>query len=111
MRIEITGNGLYGKAGKPIPVGTVLTVKEVPIGWKSRCRVLSGGEKGKTAVTNPKENPIPSGYEAKHRGGGSYSVMMGDEEVVSGLDKNQAERFNALSDEDKAAQVKGATAE
>lgn len=66
-----------------------------------------GGKK--TAVTNPAKDPVPGGYEAKHRGGGSYSVMLGDEEVVQGLDKEQAEQFNALTDAQKAEQVKGAT--
>lgn len=46
--------------------------------------------------------PVQPGYEAKHRGGGSWSVMQGDTEVVEKLDKTAAEAFNALSDEDKA---------
>lgn len=37
-------------------------------------------------------------FEAKHRGGGSYSVMQGDEEVIPSLNKEQAEAFNALSE-------------
>lgn len=42
---------------------------------------------------------------AKHRGGGSYSIMRGDEEVKEGLSKADAEAFNGMSDEDKAAYV------
>lgn len=42
---------------------------------------------------------------AKHRGGGSYSVMDGDTEVVQGLDKDAAHAFNALDAQGKAAFV------
>ena len=38
---------------------------------------------------------------AKHRGGGSYSVMRGDSEALQGLKKAEAEEFNALSAEDR----------
>lgn len=43
--------------------------------------------------------------EAKHRGRGSYSVMDGDDEVMEGLTKADADAFNALSDDDKEAYV------
>lgn len=42
---------------------------------------------------------------AKHKGAGKYSIWAGDEEVSSGLSKTDAETFNAMSDEDKAAFV------
>lgn len=64
MRIEITSDGIYGNAGKPVPIGTEMVVKEIPVGWKSRCRVISGGGKGKTAVTNPAKGALP-GDETK----------------------------------------------
>lgn len=45
-------------------------------------------------------------YKAEHRGRGSYSVMGGDgKEVVPDLSKEDAEAFNAGSDEDRAAFV------
>lgn len=55
----------------------------------------------------PNAAPLAStGLTAKHRGGGSYSVMDGKgEELVSGLSKEDAEAFNVLSDEDKAFYV------
>lgn len=43
--------------------------------------------------------------KAVHRGGGSYSIMDGDKEVAEKLSKEDAEAFNAMSDEDKAAFV------
>jgi len=51
MRIEITAGGIYGAEGKPVPIGTVLTVSEEPKGWAGRYRVI-GKTEGKTAVTN-----------------------------------------------------------
>ena len=47
----------------------------------------------------------PDNYTAVHRGRGSYSVMLGDTEVIQGLTKADADAFNALSGEDKAAYV------
>lgn len=49
-----------------------------------------------------------SGLKAVHRGRGSYSVMHGEEEVMPNLTKADADAFNALSVEDKAAYVKPA---
>lgn len=43
-------------------------------------------------------------YEAKHRGGGSYSVLAADgAEVADKLNKAEAETFNAMSADEKAA--------
>ncbi len=53
-----------------------------------------------------KEDDTTPKLEAKHRGGGSYSVLDADgKELVEKLDKDAAEKFNALSDEEKAAFV------
>lgn len=43
--------------------------------------------------------------KAVHRGGGSYSVMRGDAELVEHLTKADAETFNALDDAEKTAFV------
>lgn len=42
---------------------------------------------------------------ARHRGRGSYSIMRGDEEVIEGLHKDEAARFNAMGPFAKAAYV------
>jgi hypothetical protein len=48
----------------------------------------------------------PTGLTAKHRGGGSYSIMDADgKEILSGMSKDDAEAYNVLSEEDKAAFV------
>ncbi|CAM5194734.1 putative protein OS=Bosea thiooxidans OX=53254 GN=SAMN05660750_03333 PE=4 SV=1 [Bosea thiooxidans] len=48
----------------------------------------------------------PSGPVAQHRGGGRYFVMDGDVPLGEAMSKDDAEAFNALSDEDKAAFLK-----
>jgi hypothetical protein len=102
MRIEITKPGLFNALGAEIPVGTELTVKDEPKGWAGRYRVV-GKTEGKTAVTAPTKEPAKTGYEAKHRGGGSYSVVDKDgNEVIEKLTKEQADTFNGASEDDKA---------
>lgn len=54
--------------------------------------------KAQLAAKEAKPSP-----EAKHRGGGSYSIMDGDTELVEKLDKDAAEKFNAMDDAAKAA--------
>lgn len=101
MRVKITKGGIYNAKGEEVAVGTEVTLKKEPIGWEGRYEVISGGSDGKTAVSNP-----ATAFEAKHRGGGSYSVMDAEgKEVLSGLTKDDAGAFNAMSEEDKAAFV------
>ena len=104
MRIKITKPGIYGSTGQ-VPVGSEFDVSAEPTRWTGRYEAVS--TKGKTAVTNPAKGATQQpAYEAKHRGGGSYSVMAGDEEVVEKLDKAEAEQFNAMGDAEKAEYVK-----
>lgn len=102
MKIEITAGGIFGKNGE-IPVGTVMDVKDEPKRWAGRYRVVSGGGKGKTAVTNPDKSD--DGLKAVHNGGGRYVVKDGDDVLLTGMSKEDAGAFNELSDEDKAAYV------
>lgn len=44
--------------------------------------------------------------EARHVGGGAWFIMDGDNRIGEAMKKDDAEAFNALSDEDKAAFVK-----
>lgn len=55
-----------------------------------------------------KEDPVvepTDKLEAKHAGGGVWYVMKGDDRVSDGMKKDDAEAFNALSDEEKVAFV------
>jgi len=118
MKIEITGKGIYGAPTKDnktgeVPVGTVLTVKKEPTGWDGRYRVISEDGKGdgkKVAVINPADAKGP--FEAKEKGGGWWAITDADGNAVGkSIKKDDAEIFNALSDEDKAAHVANLKAE
>jgi hypothetical protein len=105
MRIKITKPGIYNAKGEEVAVGTELTLKREPKEWAGRYETISGGGSGKVAVTNPAK----PAYEAKHRGGGSYSVLDADgKEVVDKLSKEDAEAFNSLDEAEKAEYVAGA---
>jgi hypothetical protein len=47
----------------------------------------------------------PAALVAKHRGRGVYAIVKGDETIIEGLSKTDADQFNALSDADKAIYV------
>lgn len=98
MRIKITAGGIYDGKGQEIPVGTELTVKEEPAAWAGRFEAIEGDGKGKTPVTN-------EGLKAEHHGGGKFNITEGETVLLSGLSKVDADAFNAMSDEEKAAFV------
>jgi len=52
------------------------------------------------------EKPAEDGLKAVHNGGGRFVIKDGDKIVKEGLNKADADAFNALSDEDKAEYVK-----
>jgi len=47
----------------------------------------------------------PDEIVAKHRGGGSYSIMRGDAELVEKLTRADAEAFNAMTVEEQDAYI------
>lgn len=101
MRVKITSGGIFNSEGVEIAVGTELTVKNEPTGWAGRYEVISGGKGDKTAVTNPAKADL----KAEHHGGGKFNITKGEEVLLSGISKADADAFNELSDEDKAAFV------
>jgi len=106
MRIQITAGGIFGADGQEVPIGTEMTVKEEPKGWAGRYTVLSGGDaKGKKGVNNPAGGDAKGALKAEHHGGGKFNITAGEEVLLSGLSKADADAFNALSDDDKAAFV------
>lgn len=101
MRVKITAGGIYGNDGE-IPIGTTLDVKDEPTAWAGRYEVISGDDEGKEAVTNPAD-PAPSAYSIKEKGAGWYAIVDAQgEEVGKALRKDDAEAFEALTDQDKA---------
>lgn len=68
-----------------------------------RARIAAAyGDKVSREAEKPAE---PQGYEAKHRGRGSFSVMLNGVEVVEGLTKLEADAFKTYSPAEQAAFV------
>lgn len=68
--------------------------------------MLSALEQDGVEVSEGDAKPaVPTGPVAQHRGGGRYFIMDGDNPVGEAMSKDDAEAFNALSDEEKAAFV------
>lgn len=51
----------------------------------------------------------PAGPQAVHRGAGSYSILDGDKELVEKLSKEEADSFNKLDADAKAAFITNRT--
>ena len=101
MRIKITKGGIFGAQGE-IEIGTEIDLDQEPTGWVGRYEVISSGGQGKTLVANPVE---PRVLKAVHHGGGKFNIVDGEDVLLSGLAKVDADAFNGLSDEDKQAYV------
>lgn len=104
MKLTITQAGVR-RDGKELDIGDVIEIEgdAIPPSLINKAEMM--GER--TAITNPAEGAVQHPvYEAKHRGRGSYSVLDATgAEVMEGLNKEDAEAFNAMSTEDQAAYV------
>lgn len=62
---------------------------------------------GEVAPAKPKKvAPANSdGYVAKHEAGGRFVILKDGEKIIKGLNKHDADTFNALTDEEKEAKV------
>lgn len=94
MKIEITGHGIFGATGE-IPIGSIVEVKEEPLGWKGRYRVV-GRTEGKTPVTNE-----PKTYDEMTRA--ELDKLAEDRGVDIKEAKNKADVIAALQLADEAA--------
>lgn len=55
------------------------------------------------AVEGEDAKPQPVGLHAVHKGRGVFAIMEDADERMTGLDKSEAEIFNAMSEEDQRA--------
>jgi hypothetical protein len=97
MKLEITQKGVFDANGDEVSVGTVINVKgdSVPAGLLNKCHEIGKAPKG-AELTVALTGPV-----AVHKGGGSWSIMNGDVEVEKGVSKDDADAFNAMSDQEK----------
>lgn len=56
-----------------------------------------------------KASKVEAGLVAKHHGGGKFNIVDGDDVLLSGLTKADADAFNAMSDEDKSDYLQSST--
>lgn len=105
MKLIITQAGVR-RAGIELAVGSEIEIDgaAIPDSLINKAEIMDV----RTAITNPAKDAVQQSvsYEAKHRGRGSYSVLdAAGAEVMDGLSKDDAEAFNAMSAEDRAAYV------
>lgn len=104
MKLTIIQPGVR-RGGEELAIGDVIEIDgdTIPPSLINKAGIMSD----RTAITNPSKGALPQpSYEAKHRGRGSYSVLdAAGAEVMEGLTKDDAEAFNAMSAEDRAAYV------
>jgi hypothetical protein len=108
MDIEITEKGVYWLVDgveTRLAVGTVLKIEgdTLPASFANKARIV--GAKSTGAVMLPEIPVAPNGLIASHRGGGKWAIMDGETVVAPGLSKDDAEAFNEMSADDKAAYV------
>lgn len=114
MKIQITGGGIFVANGKgeseELAIGTELTVSKDPTGWAGRYSVLSGGNADKALVVNPAATPEGGApYEARPKDGSAGWFQVYDSAGVAvgkAMREDDANAFNAMSDEEKAEFVK-----
>lgn len=63
-------------------------------------------QKGVELLNQREAKPTEDGLKAVHNGGGRFVIKDGDKTIKEGLNKSDADAFNALSPEDKAEYVK-----
>lgn len=98
--VRVAGGGVrYIHPGKSVDAD----LDDAGLALAKRLPFLALG-KDKTEAA-PESNEIVA-LEAVHRGGGRYFVMDGESPTGEAMSKADAEAFNALSDEDKAALLK-----
>lgn len=102
MKIKITAGGIYDGEGKELPVGTELDVADhddaTPHPWAGRFETISGGavKPGDAAPVGP--------FTVEDGGKGWWSILDAKgEKVGKGLREDDANAFETLSDDDKAA--------
>lgn len=99
-RLRARFDAAYAKRGEELDAAR----NEVST-WKEKAdelegRLKSANERIAELEAADNEKGLPAKLEATHRGRGSFSIMYATE-LVEGLDKEAADKFNALSDEEK----------
>lgn len=105
-KVKYLGEGDTRQFGYDFAGGKSVDVKDDPVAlakFKGNRFFEVSGDKSET------ETPVTatSGLKAEHHGGGKFNITNGETVVIKGLSKADADVFNAMSEEDKAAYVAG----
>ena len=108
MKIKITAGGIFDGKGVEIPIGTEMNLESEPTDLAGRYVVLDG--EGRALTVNPAQDPPTGGapYEARPKDGSAGWFQVYDSAgaaVGKAMREDDANSFNAMSDEDKAAFV------
>ena len=97
MKLKITKPGYHDQKGKPVEVGTVITVSgdKVPAALVNKCEVLDGDTGGKDRLTGQKEGPtveeyVAAGYRAEDYPPQGYESRSTQEEIAAAIEAQKA---------------------
>jgi hypothetical protein len=100
---KVRGGHIVVPAGKEADIVDAKELTEAQIEAFEREGVKVKAKTGKAKAGQSELDP--TALRAVHYGGGKFNIVQGDEVVASGLSKADADAFNAMSDEDKAAYI------
>ena len=102
MKVEIVAGGIFGvnADGTPgeVPIGTIFDVKEEPVAWAGRYRVVSGGKSNEGQV-----------FAVGKKNGEIYQIVKGDDVLVAEVTKDESAAFNKMDDAAKATFIEEKT--
>lgn len=105
MKLEITQAGARID-GKKLEKGAIIEIEgdAIPASLVNKAVEVKGG---KTAITNPKKDPVQQsvGYAVVDKGKGWFVVAHDGQNVTKSLRAEDLAGFDEMSDEDKAAFV------
>lgn len=105
----LSSTGIYGAGGQEYEVGTVLTVTEVPVGWKGRYDEIGRDTEGKEPVINPKQPDDV--FKVAEKSPGWFVITRDGKEVTKSLRKSDVETFEAWAKGDQEKFVEANKAE
>ncbi|MFN4062348.1 MAG: hypothetical protein ACK4IA_16565 [Paracoccus hibiscisoli] len=97
MKLKITKPGYHDQKGKPVEVGTVITVQgdTVPASLLNKCEVLDGDTKGKDWATGQNPGPtveeyVAAGYRAENYPPQGFEPRSTPEEIAAAIEAQKA---------------------
>lgn len=97
MKLKITKPGYHDQKGKPVEVGTIITVQgdKVPASLLNKCEVLDGDTDGKAWATGQNQGPtveeyVAAGYRAENYPPQGYEARSTKDEINAAIAAQKA---------------------